>query len=567
MTFISLLMSTFVCLGQDETEIFTFTDSFESASSGTLTNVPLLSKSERVTKNDGLIEITAIGEIPDSIVTCANVAANIWESVIKNKSKIHFQLKYEDIGNEATKTEVVYNTDKGKYVPSSLYYQTYPENENPCYATLIVNSKMNWICDHSSQVFEGRGNLTYSLLRAIGVTLGFGSSLQLKTTGNSTYIGANSGKYYSLFDRLIKDSDQKALSSVRLIGNRYNAALSDFAQPKNGRRIYALKTDSEHLLYAPEAFDDGKSLVYLDNPNSLMHYQLEKGHSKLQIDDTTIELLKEIGWELDRTKDIEIVSNDLPDTGIGSAYTSHSFTIRNNSGTPIENRRWEFIAPLKTGGDRVVSSADGTTGFTIPAIGDSEEYAVNVNGDIRATVKFQGTVNGIAVKDSYSLSLELKPSINHVTIISREFTPEMSSYRLNLAVEYSGSDRISLAVEVEGNPVTYENEYHYPFIAHLTTKYISIDYYAWVDLIVRNEYGETIYTIDLEPLIGLDENKNQTSVKTIDISENDIFEAVDFTGRIAASGEMNELNKTLNPGFYIFKSKSNPSVTFKKVIR
>ncbi len=143
----------------------------------------------------------------------------------------------------------------------------------------------------------------------------------------------------------------------------------------------------------------------------------------------------------------------------------------------------------------------------------------------------------------------------------------MSSYRLNLAVEYSGSDRISLAVEVEGNPVTYENEYHYPFIAHLTTKYISIDYYAWVDLIVRNEYGETIYTIDLEPLIGLDENKNQTSVKTIDISENDIFEAVDFTGRIAASGEMNELNKTLNPGFYIFKSKSNPSVTFKKVIR
>lgn len=101
----------------------------------------------------------------------------------------------------------------------------------------------------------------------------------------------------------------------------------------------------------------------------------------------------------------------------------------------------------------------------------------------------------------------------------------------------------------------------------MTTKYISIDYYAWVDLIVRNEYGETIYTIDLEPLIGLDENKNQTSVKTIDISENDIFEAVDFTGRIAASGEMNELNKTLNPGFYIFKSKSNPSVTFKKVIR
>ena len=80
-------------------------------------------------------------------------------------------------------------------------------------------------------------------------------------------------------------------------------------------------------MYTPSNYENTKSLVYLDNEQSLMHYSLDKSFKKLQVDNITANVLNKIGWNLiaNNQNNIKIIGNGIPDPGITSAILHINF--------------------------------------------------------------------------------------------------------------------------------------------------------------------------------------------------------------------------------------------------
>ena len=482
---------------------FTYADNF-SNSTRTRRIAPILPKKNRVNSNAGTISITVEDAIPDSISICIATAIDIWESYIGSESLVHLKFCYTDqLLDNANDIEIevgYYTPNNGTYYPSSLYHNIFTNrevsDESPD-AIIRINNLKSWDCSYSG-TSVGRQNLTYAMLRAIAISLGFGSSITQKTIRGRDIItfAINSG--YSIFDNLIFSSAGKQLNSISNIGTRENTALNNFVQPTNGCCIYALKADESHKLYAPESFQPYKSLIYLDNSNSLMHYDLGIDDRQLQIDSVTVDLLKAIGWNICSEKEIQIVGVGIDDNGITSAYDSHQFQIQNNTAYPLTDIQWKFTLPAANGGDITICQKSDSPTFDIPAIDDESQYKININGDIYGKISLTGTLNGKSVSDTYRISLELKPKIKAVNILQKE-SDGPDFYNLSYTVEYVGADYLTIILEEEWSTSLYYSYVYEPFFAHITTEHILSMCWAWIDIVARNEYGKDTYTIELEP--------------------------------------------------------------------
>lgn len=458
-------------------------------------------KSERVSSNAGQFSIN-LDNVPDSIATCVYVAVDIWESVLNNEEPVYLKFFYteqdEDIQIEVSNIRADNNT----FYPTSLHYNknTTRSRTSDDYndAKIYINKNVAWDCSHNDNILIGTKNMTYAILRSIAVSLGIGSSVVEKTGG---FIGFSVGsRCYTVFDRLIISSTGVKLSDLTNIGNRKNTALDNFVQRAEGGNIFVKDTLSiSRKMYAPNVYEPFKSLIYLDNENSLMHYDLNEGDKYLQIDTTTINMLKELGWIMQPTKKAEIVGVGIDESGIASAYENHSFQIQNNTENNITNIDWTYCLPLKNGNDSIICESSNTMSFNIPRIDNADKYHVNINGDIYGMIYFSGLINGELVTDSYRISLELKPKIKNVTILRKESNAPLYSYNLYYTVEYTGSDNLTISIEEEYSPELRTAFIREPFLAHVVSKKIASEYYAWVDITVRNQYGSDIYTIELPP--------------------------------------------------------------------
>lgn len=318
--------------------------------------------------------------------------------------------------------------------------------------------------------------------------------------------------------------------------------------------IYALKEDDEHKMYAPEEYDPFKSLVYLDNSNSLMYYDMAIGDKILQIDGTTLELLNAIGWEME-IKDVEIFGKDIPSSGITSAYKTNTFTAQNNTGSQLSDIRWSLTLPLKDGGVETVAQQDGELQFEIPAIENEGKYDININGDIYGLVNFTANSNGVAVKDTYRVSLEVKPQIKRVNIIRKESNANSGTYNVYYTVEFYGAKDIMIDLLESNRPIWISQIATGPFFANVVTKNIAKYYKAWLEISAKNKYGKVEHTEELPPFV----EDGALSTTTIglgnlkDIMDSDIY-SIDIyniiTGaKIKTVSTLDEL-ETLENGLY-----------------
>lgn len=100
------------------------------------------------------------------------------------------------------------------------------------------------------------------------------------------------GSKRSDFDRLlVSESDGKRLVDLK----SGTVDLVAFSRMEN---IFAELSGKAYRMYTPKKFELGRSLVYLDCPGSLMHYDLETDAPDGDIDDTTLALLNAVGWNL-----------------------------------------------------------------------------------------------------------------------------------------------------------------------------------------------------------------------------------------------------------------------------
>lgn len=556
-----LLMLVGIGASGQETETITYYDNFVDYGNIAGYLAPLSDKEERVSSNAGKIIYESDTQLPDSVRICIEAAKDIWESRLGNGALVRLKFVYGNtISGNDVEIDVSYNRGSSILRPISLYryLNNIEENDSTSAdATITINSAIPWNCSHKATSVNGSRNLTYSLLRSIAVTLGVGSSVTQKrmTSGKDIIAFATLRGTHTIFDTLIFDDEGARLSDIPNVGNRNNVALNTFIQPST-RTIYALKADDEHRMYAPQVYEPFRSLIYMDNPNSLMYYDAAVGDKVLQIDTTTIELLNAIGWDMP-TKDVEIIGEGIPNTGIASAYEPHTFTVRNHTGQQLSDIRWKFVLPLKDGKDDVIEQRDNTLDFSIPKISNVNKYNVNINGDIYGIIEFSAYANGMEVRDAYRVSLELKPEIRSVNIISKtsHLAPYESSYDLDCVVEYVGCNQLLVQLEEEYSSILESQIVNEPFLAHINVETINGSYYAWLDITAQNKYGKDVYTIELPPypddsnhLVSNRVRKTVISGVTVDTERIEVFNLIG--NKIVNLSDLSEIEK-LPCGIYI----------------
>ena len=271
-------------------------------------------------------------------------------------------------------------------------------------------------------------------------------------------------------------------------------------------------------------------MVYLDNRKSLMHYDLIPGDKQLKIDSTTTELLKKIGWNFNSTI-VTIIGDNIPKTGICSAYDSHSFLLSNPENDLLSDISWQFLIENKNNEYIPIADASGTTAFEIESVSNHEEYNINPDGDLNGLILCNLKINGVQTQLSYRLSLELSPLIFSVT------TPDIIPtsdyfYNCSFVVDYSGCDHLMVNLEQENMSIIVSDYVYEPFLAHVTVTHISRHLYTWIDLIAENGYGETIETIEIPPF-----DNGKIDVQSINtVSRDDInnlrYDVYDINGSV-----------------------------------
>lgn len=548
-----------------ETETITYYDNF--ADYGPIEGFisPLSDKEERVSSNAGKIIYDSDTQLPDSVRICIEAAKDLWESRIGNGAEVKLKFNYVDMDDDNDiRIDVTYSKKVNPTMPQCLYRYL---NKTPLSeietadAFIDINKKKVWNCSNNDDQISGSRNLTYAMLRSIAVALGFGSSVTQKDVRGSKYIVFSpSGGKHSLFDTFVFRSDGKKLSDIPNVGNRNNAALNEFVQPA-GMSIYALKEDDNHKMYAPEVYDPFRSLVYLDNSNSLMYYDMAIGDKILQIDGTTLELLNAIGWEM-QIKDVEIFGKDIPSSGITSAYKTNTFTAQNNTSSQLSDIHWSLTLPLKDGGVEIVAQQDGELQFDIPAIEDEGKYDLNINGDIYGIVNFTANSNGVGVTDTYRVSLEVKPQIKRVNIIRKESNAPYDTYNVYYTVEFYGAKEIQIKTREGGSPIVMSQFATGPFLAHVVTRSITKFYKARLEISAKNKYGKAEFSVDLPPFVDEDASYAVTTgsealkgLTASDIYSIDVHEMTTGT-KIKTVSTLGQL-ETLKSGLYTVKIYTN----------
>lgn len=481
----------------------------------------LLPKEKRLNPRAATIEILQTDVLPDSITTAVRIATDIWESAVEAQYPLKIGIEYAPLSSgDDILVEVKYKPDKLKKTifPLTLYYGIEHTGTPPSsvsdYATIKINSLKDWECGCDTNYTLGRKNLIYAMLRAYAISLGFGSSVHLKQDGGGLpFVVFGYNRYYSPFDKLIYRSDGKWLSGVDNIGYRYNQDLTDFVNIPAGVNVYA--DDRQHpdfKLYAPAVYEPYRSLIYLDNPSSLLHYDLSTEAKSFAIDDTTIDLIKSIGWEMSNDVEITPTTGDLLG-GVASAYQTHSFKLKSFEG--VSSRSWIYQLPLKNGGMDTVCTGTGDV-FTIPAIQNEGKYQLNINGDIYGRILFCGIKNGKTVTDTYRISLELKPRIFYAYIDNRVITDQYGLYNdITFYVAYSGSDHIDYSVEQEDALIIRDYTINNPFHGYGKASHIVVTNWCWVTFKVENKYGAVTYELEIPPYMNEPEGQRMNADATL----------------------------------------------------
>ena len=518
-------------------DTLTFVDNFNDINVGSSIYVPIPTKKSILTKKSARIVTQMDNNVPDSIRTCIEVATTMWEAALQIPFSANYKFTFENlVSGNGIETSVAYSkAENGVYYPNTLYRNLNKLDvlEQSIEVIIKINNSKYWDCSFTNHSSDR--NLTYAILRSIPIGLGFGTSLTYKN--NAICFTGRTG--HSPFDNIIFNENGDSLKNIANNSGRGSVEITAFAQPSTNS-IFALRQSHEYKLYSPNPFEKYKSLIFLDNEYSLMHYNLSKGTKILAIDSITINLLKSIGWQ-NSTNQIEIVSEDLENECIGSAYLPHKFHILNKSRKTILNPQWKLFAQLKTGGDTILYESNSSLEFSIPKISNTQRLVTNINGDLRCIVYFEGEIENAKVQDHISIYLEQKPQIKVVSNLSKTSVDNLR-YNAQFVVDYVGSDYVEITLEEEDATSFYSQQVKEPYRAYVNVTNITKTIPAWIYITVKNQYGTANYTIDLAPF------EDTELVSYIEIYS---FQTGEVIAKVNNEVELQQKLQTISAGIYI----------------
>lgn len=509
-------------------------------------NQSLPKKTQRLSNNEGQIILSFDDELPDTIKVALNAAKKLWESRLPCKQPIHIEVTFEPLNQDIAMEVYVGFFEDGKLqgCPTALgsqlsnYDSGQPDSPN---GIIVFNSYINWNC-----IFSAENTTDYNLptmaLRGIARCLGFGSSIL--EDYKDVFIFYNNFPTY--FDNLLFHNS-KCLSDIV----QGSTEMASFVKSDD---VFVKVESGQYRIYAPKQYLPHISLCYLDDTNSLMSYDIGKGSIYLDIDDKTYDILQSIGWNISSSS-LDIKCNDISDDGLGSSYTSHTFTLSKGNES-VTNYDWRFL--LKNKRQEYVQVSSGSSeNFTISKISSPEQYYVNVNGDLEGRIECNYTANGNKhYAKPFSLSLEMKPIINSIDNLLI-INDNQFEFSLMFNVQYTGAEYVSVEIEEEDNTCLRNYTFMEPYLAHVKTGRISNLCYSWVTIIASNKYGKTYETLDYSPLYGsLKKVKNNDGNCRISFGAEIIrqIQIFDMNGNLIYIGPSDDFHKQIfQKGIYIKK--------------
>jgi len=479
-------------------------------------NTPLPAKIQRrSSKKGGNIHIDFDANVADSLQLTIGAAADFFASLLPIGTNVGLSVALADIENDM-EVSVIYTLDSLYSYPTSLYKNILNKsyNNDNYDATIKFSENASWACGIGSTIRVGEKSLATAMLRAISIALGFGTTIsQIKGNNNTDIIVFNTGygTQFSIFETLVFNNNGTSLTSVNHGSKkRNNAELINYMQ--NTDTMWVVLDSAQYQLYNPTPFVKNKSMIFLDEPSSLMHYQIPEGHINLSVDEITRSILKEIGWPLDvetTENDIEIQCSTIPSTGIASAYATYTFTL-NNYTSNVTNTSWKYMVKHASGEYVCVSQQTGGQTFQImPSSVNANTAYINADGDMEGIIQYTYTRSGREYTALYKLTLEYKPTIWGVYNQKSHFGPYANLYNYSFSVSYAGAESLTIGVEQEYS-AGYDTYYIYePYWAHAYVTNLNCGNMVWVDISATNSYGSTMYTIEIpeQTLFGVKEER------------------------------------------------------------
>lgn len=486
----------FTLIAQDvEDVVLTYSDTYVSPVQNNI-KIPILSKQQR-SSNNAITIVYKTNGLSEEVTKCLEYAIDIWKANIRSASSIFLEVNMADL-EEDIRTDVHYTNTSSGYAPLALSAYLKQTDERPHDipdGIISINKGSDWDYNVGENIVSDGNNLTFGIMRAIALTMGFGSSVRMNEN-NAYYFSCKRG--YSLFDKLVVDSNGQLLTSISVSGGRPNAALKSYVEA-SGKTFSVQLQNAVFPLQSPPFSMDTPPFTYVDNANSLMRGTLQSGSYILQVDADTQAILNGLGWNIERQAQLTIISDDVPDTGLASAYEPHVFRIANTSYS-VSNPTWKFSLPLADGSTQVKTLADNNLSCRIEAITDETPYKININGDIEGTLSFSCHINGKEVNATpFKIFLELKPLIENAEIVKIVDNSPYASYDAYYKVKYRGADKIKVDVEEEYSSIIKSCYIQEPCIAVGVADHITSPYYAWIDFSAENQYGKSTFTIELQP--------------------------------------------------------------------
>lgn len=191
-----------------------------------------------------------------------------------------------------------------------------------------------------------------------------------------------------------------------------------------------------------------------------------------------------------------IVSDDVDSTGITSAYSKHRFYVSPSTNEFVYNQ-WKVTLPLTDDNTSILSSSNEQS-FEIPQITNPDIYKITKESNIQGEITYEGKINGTPVSLSYPITFELAPKIISASIISTEINANNPNYfDADVEIKYEGSNYLHAYVEEENS--TFLTTYYSstPNYTKLTLKDIALCGKAWLNILIKNNYGSDNLILDL----------------------------------------------------------------------
>lgn len=341
--FILILLVAGICSGQSQEQI-----KKSGIESGSSINIPTGEVNKIFVKplekenflksaqnNQIEIEVTYVN-FPAEARQAFEYAVSIWENLLTSPVPVKIRATWEKFDNTALAlgrpSTFHINFDgtqiKDTYYPVALAEKLAGKNINSGEADIICsfNSNYSWYFGTDGNTPSSKYDFVSAVLHEIVHGLGFSGFFE--DNGQSGYY-SNSSNLPSIYDFYLFNNQNQQLADASVfqipsyeLHKQLTSDAVKFYTPGN-------VSDEEHThnwIYAPSNWSKGASIYHLEMGSGLMDAYMHKGEAIHAPEETTLEVLAEMGWksvvfDFDELKDIEEPVAEIPvDVGFFSDF-------------------------------------------------------------------------------------------------------------------------------------------------------------------------------------------------------------------------------------------------------